>query len=127
MPEIEPGADSIERHQHFVQRVLASGVVWGLKGADGWVMSCSTDDDTEDREIIPFWSDRAYASQCAKDDWADYLPTEIPLNEFLDGWLPGMDTDGLLVGTNWTAHLVGHEVEPLELLDEIVAASPDDQ
>ena len=69
-----------ERHQRFVQRVVASGIVWGLKDSEGWVTSSSTDDETEDRPIMPFWSYRAYAKQCANDEWSVYEPTEIPLN-----------------------------------------------
>jgi hypothetical protein len=72
---------------------------------------------------MPFWSDRAYAKQCATDEWAEYVPTEIPLDLFLEKWMPGMHSDGLLVGTNWNVHLCGYEIEPLKLRDEIVAAS----
>jgi hypothetical protein len=67
---------------------------------------------------MPFWSDRAYARQCAKEDWCDYDPTPIPLGLFLERWLPGMAADGCLVGTNWNAQLCGHEIEPLELKRE---------
>jgi len=122
MAHLELSADSKARHRRFIQRVVAAGVVWGLKCNEGWVTSSSTADDTEDRGLMPFWSDRAYAKQCAKDEWAEYVPTEIPLNLFLEKWMPGMNADGLLVGTNWNAHLCGHEIEPLKLRDEIVAA-----
>jgi hypothetical protein len=112
---------SKERHQRFVQRVVASGIVWGLKDSEGWATSSSTNDETEDRPIMPFWSDRANAKQCAKDEWSVYEPTEIPLDLFVEHWLPGMQGDGYLVGTNWNAQLSGHEVEPLQLLEEINA------
>ena len=104
-----------------MQRVVASGIVWGLKDSEGSATSSSTNDETEDRPIMPFWSDRAYAKQCAKDEWSVYEPTEIPLDLFLEHWLPGMEGDGYLVGTNWNAQLSGHEVEPLQLLEEINA------
>ena len=68
---------------------------------------------------MPFWSDRAYAKQCAKEDWSHYEPTPIPLPLFLERWLPGMAADGCLVGTNWNAHLCGHEIDPLELKHEL--------
>ena len=68
---------------------------------------------------MPFWSDRAYAKQCAKEDWSHYEPTPIPLKLFLEGWLTGMAADGCLVGTNWNAQLCGHEIEPSELRQEI--------
>jgi hypothetical protein len=114
-----------ERHHRFVRRVVASGQVWGLKNADGWCYAPSNGgddeerDEAEERDVLPFWSDRAYAKQCAKDEWSDYEPTSIPLEQFLKAWLPGMAGDGVLVGTNWSAHLIGLEVDPLELKQEI--------
>jgi hypothetical protein len=121
MTQLDLTVASEERHQRFVQRVVASEIVWGLKDSEGWVTSSSTNDETEDRPIMPFWSDRAYAKQCAKDEWSVYEPTEIPLDLFLEHWLPGMEGDGYLVGTNWNAQLSGHEVEPSQLLEEINA------
>ena len=37
----------------------------------------------------------------------------------MNGWLPGMNQDELLVGVNWNAKLIGLEVEPSELLKEL--------
>jgi hypothetical protein len=119
MPELDLSIASKERHERFIQRVVDSGVVWGLKDDDGWVTSSSTAEQTEERAIMPFWSDRAYAKQCAKDEWSSYEPTQIPLDLFLEHWLPGMHADGYLVGTNWNVSLCGHEIEPLQLLAEI--------
>jgi len=114
---------SKERHQRFVQRVLSSGEVWGLKSAEGWACTGSTTNGTEGRSVMPFWSDRAYAKQCAKEDWSQYEPTAIPLALFLERWLTGMAKDGCLVGTNWNAHLCGYECEALNLKQEIDAHS----
>jgi len=102
MTQLDLTVASKERHQRFVQRVVASGIVWGLKDSEGWVTSSSTNDETEDRPIMPFWSDRAYAKQCAKDEWSEYEPTEIPLDLFLEHWLPGwraMDISSAPTGT----------------------------
>ena len=71
---------------------------------------------------MPFWSDRASAKQCAKDDWAAYVPTVIPLQEFMEQWLPGLAEDGLFVGTNWDTELAGVEIEPMELGAELAQA-----
>jgi len=110
-----------QRHQRFLDRVLAAGQVWGLKSAAGWCVSPSTTDDTDSAEVMPFWSDRAYAQQCAREAWSEYEPTAIPLDEFLDRWLPGMATDGTLVGTNWNAQLIGFETTPQQLKEELDA------
>ncbi len=122
MSQLGLSADAEGRHQQFLQRVIASGTVWGLKNEEGWVVSSSTADDTEDAEIMPFWSDHAHAKQCATDDWSVYAPTEIPLDLFMKHWLPGMAQDNCLVGTNWNVDMIGHEIEPLELLDQFERA-----
>ena len=115
----EPAAASKERHDRFVKRIVASREVWGLKSDDGWACTASTADGTEGRSVMPFWSDRAYAAQCAREDWSEYEPTAIPLELFLERWLPGMAGDDCLVGTNWNAQLCGDEIEPLELKREL--------
>lgn len=66
-----------------------------------------------------FWSDRAYAKQCARDEWSDYEPAQIPIGDFTEAWLPGLNRDGLLVGTNWNVHLIGLEIQPLNLKAEL--------
>ena len=112
-----------ERHDRFIVRVVASGEVWGLKSDAGWCASPSNGDAR--RTVMPFWSDRAYAGQCAREEWVGYVPTAIPLPQFLERWLPGLDADEVLVGTNWNAQLSGLEVEPLTLRDQISAVLPE--
>ncbi len=116
---LELAAASKERHERFVRRVIAAREVWGLKSEDGWACAASTADGSEDRSVMPFWSDRAYAKQCAKEDWSHYEPTPIPLELFLERWLPGMESDDCIVGTNWNGHLCGYEIAPPDLKQEI--------
>jgi hypothetical protein len=111
---------SRERHERFVQRVVSAGEVWGLRhDEDG--AAVSTSNENEERGVVLFWSDRAYAAQCAREEWAEYGPVAIPLDGFLDVELGAVAEAGFLVGTNWNAHLVGLEVEPLDLLAELRA------
>jgi len=112
-----------ERHQRFVERVVLSRVVWGLKGAEGWATTTSTAAATHGREVLPFWSDRGFANECAKGPWAKYEPKEIPLDLFIQRWLPQMTIEGCLAATNWNAHLSGHELEPDALRDELARQS----
>jgi len=63
-----------------------------------------------------FWSDRAYAARCAKDEWVEYKPSEIGLGRLVAAWLPGMEQDGHLVGTHWSGNLTGLEIEPADLI-----------
>ena len=112
-----------ERHQRFVERVVLSRAVWGLKDSQIWASTVSTAEATRGREVIPFWSDRNSASQCARADWENYQPTEIALDLFIQRWLPRMAMERCLAGTNWNAQLSGHEIEPESLRDELARQS----
>ena len=68
--------------------------------------------------MIPFWSNEEFAQALCNGDWDIYKPVPIEMGEFLDEWLPGMHSDVLMVGVNWTPDLEGQEMEPLDLLEE---------
>lgn len=106
------------KHRKFIERVVEFEVVWGLKSDFGWVSSPSNDEAALD--VLPFWSDRAYAKLLAREEWQNYQPTEIPLADFLEHWLPGMFKDEVLAGTNWDASLNGKECHPLKLALELI-------
>jgi hypothetical protein len=110
-------ATSEENYQRFIERVKKSGEVWGLKSDKGWA-NCPSNHN-EQKDVMVFWSDRAYAARHVKDGWGEYEPTPIPLDLFISRWLQGMNRDGALVGPNWDAHLCGLEVEPLEVSQEL--------
>lgn len=111
------------KHKKFIERVVDFNAVWGLDSDEGFATSDSN--DLENVQIIPFWSDRAYAAVLIKEDWGHYKPTSMPLADFIENWLIGMYNDGLLVGTNWDANMCGKEIEPLDLAlqiaDELIA------
>ncbi len=102
-----------ENYDRFLLRLKKSCEVWGLQSAKGWA-NCPSN-DYERRDVMVFWSDRAYAARHCKEDWSTYAPASIPLDASIARWLPGMHNDRVLVGPNWDAHLCGLEVEPLEV------------
>jgi hypothetical protein len=97
------------------------GEMHDMNGAldDGEYNPMEGEGDDEPCEVIPFWSDEAYARRAATRDWAEYVPVAISLDVFIDKWLKGMHKDGTLVGTNWDAHNCGEEIEPRELVDAL--------
>lgn len=111
------------RHEKFVKNVCETNIVYGLKSKDGFATSDSNDQEDEDGEpigIICFWSEKALANACIKDDWAEYQVAEITLSEFIENWCIGMNNDNLLAGTNFDHNLSGFEIEPLELALELI-------
>jgi len=117
-------ASSEADHHRFIQRVIASESVWALRGRMGFAYCESNEDD--DKVVLVFWSDRAYAERARKSQFPEYEPAKIPLFDFLFRWLPGMSADGVFAGTNWTGELIGCEVEPARLQDQITDQMPQD-
>src|ERR1700761_8667974 len=90
------------KYNQFIEKAVAQKSVWGLKGKGGWANSHSAED--EEVSVIPFWSDRASAKICAREDWKGFLPVEILLGEFLESWCIEMSESEALAGINWDAN-----------------------
>ncbi|HEV7785159.1 MAG TPA: DUF2750 domain-containing protein [Thermoanaerobaculia bacterium] len=112
-----------EAHARFIAQVIAGEQVWGLSTQDGF-LACESD-EAQDRAVLPFWSN-ADDARAAQPEVESSEVDSIELFDFLFRWLPGMEDDDVLVGTNWTTSLEGEEVEPLTLQDEILDAMSDD-
>ena len=110
--------NSVERHQRFIDQVAVNKTVWGLKSSDGWAMAPSN--EIEERQVMPFWSDRLSAKKVAAEKWPTSEPVSIKLDAFIDLWLRSMHEDGILVGADWDAYLMGKEIEPDTLRKEIL-------
>ena len=115
-------ADSEADHRRFIERVIRAEKVWALRGNEGFAWCKSN--DHEDRDVIVFWSDRAYAARARRSKFPEFTPVEINLFDFLFRWLPGMLSDGVLAGANWTGQLIGIESDPQQLQDEITDHMP---
>lgn len=111
-------------YQRFIENIQESGQVWSLQTTDGWVIVDSA--EYEDSEVMPFWSEEAYAKQLCVGEWENFKPAAISFEEFVEDWLAGMDEDGVLVGPNWNADLDGLEVEPIEILKLLTTEQEDE-
>lgn len=117
-------AQTIEqRHRSFVKTVCKNQIIYGLKDKEGFAMSTSNHYENESGEsvgLICLWSEEARAKILAKEEWADYKPEKIALNNFIENWCLGMHDDGLYIGTNFDQNLFGFEIGPLELGIELI-------
>ena len=111
------------KHEKFIKRVCETNIVYGLESEEGFATSSSNDFEDEDGEpigIICFWSEKALANSCIKNGWEEYKLAEISLSEFIENWCIGMDNDELLVGTNFDQNMFGFEIDPFDLILELV-------
>ena len=114
----------LNRHLNFVRTTVESRIVYALKCENDFATSSSTqyeDNNGNPIQIICFWTEKVRAKSCAKDEWMNYSVTEISLVEFLENWCVGMANDGLLIGTQFDQNLFGYEIEPLDLILELIA------
>lgn len=88
-----PAVVDAPHYQGFVQEVAQTMQVWGLLDAGGWI-SLTLDDG---ESCLPVWSQPHDARAFARGAWATCKPGPIDLSDFLDHWLPAMDSLGVQV------------------------------
>ncbi|GIU21620.1 DUF2750 domain-containing protein [Shewanella colwelliana] len=98
------------RYDYLVEQAKSEKVLWTLQDLDGCVMLT-----TEDEDCIPMWPCEESAKQWAVDDWADCTPLAIPLDEWLERWVPGMQDDDLFVAVFPVQEDLGVVIPPYEL------------
>ncbi len=97
----------------FSNLISSSLEVWGLKGEEGWAICPSI--EFEETDVLPFFSSEKLAQVLCNGEWASYKPETIPLESFLEDWLPGMHEDNAMVGVNWNSDMEGPELEPSDI------------
>jgi hypothetical protein len=98
----------------FRREVPGEGRVWSIRDAGG----CPAPPDESGRRAMPFWSKSSRAERVvgAVPAYRGFEVVEIPVDDWLDSWLPGLQRDGLLVGVNWSgAHATGYDLAPAEV------------
>ena len=115
-----------ENHDRFIKRIVESEIIWSLSRENSYAYSESNQDENP-ADIILFWSDKAYANRVKQNHYPEFEETTINLFNFLFRWLPGMSSEGVLAGTNWTGDLVGLEYNAYKLRLEIEAALSSEQ
>ncbi len=104
------------RYEIFVKTVADWGVVWGLYN-DGWAVGS----DGAGNLMLPFWPKFEYAEICALGNWAGCTPAEIPLKDFMEAWLPGIEKDGNMPSIFPVPDNGGAAVNPSQLREDLLA------
>jgi hypothetical protein len=107
----------------FYDEVLRDALVWGVRDAEGFPAPVGT----SDQRSMPFWSlaSRAEAAIAQVAAYASFSAISIPLDEWRDRWLPGLQKDGWLVGLNWYgSRATGYDLLPQEVVDNLAAREP---
>ena len=74
---------------------------------------------------MPFWSSETRARSVVETvaAYSGFEIVSIPLNTFAERWVPGLETDGLLAGLNWSGpRATGLDLAPSEVQRKLEAA-----
>lgn len=119
MEEIDP------RYIQFIQQTVQQRMVYTLQDEEGFLAQCPSEehDDTIGEPVIVecFWGNKNDAQMCQQDEWQNFQLVDLTLDEFMYDFLLDMDADTKLVGVAFDAQLYGIEVEPIELLCDLLA------
>ena len=107
--------DAPLRYGHWIKKVADQEEVWSLWNEEGWALA----GDDSGHEMVPVWPHSRYAELCAKGVWAGCRAKSIPLDVWLDRWIPGMVRDQLLVSVFPTPGGKGICVEPKRLEQDL--------
>jgi hypothetical protein len=99
------------RFKHFIGRAANFERLWGLRDANGWVLSA----DETGAPGFPVWPHPDYAAACATGAWAANVPAEIDIYEFTEDWLPDMAAREVSVAVFPTPSMKGVWMRPEEL------------
>lgn len=103
-----------ERYDYFIRKVADFEQVWGLND-NGWALL----GDDDGNQILPLWPEREFAELCAVDQWKNYKPESIELDNFLEKWIPGMINDKTLINIFLTPDAKGTVVSPPTLESDL--------
>ncbi|TAH27702.1 MAG: DUF2750 domain-containing protein [Cytophagales bacterium] len=114
-----------ENHLGFIKEIVAKQKLYGLKGSHGWAVAQSN--IYEATEAYLFWQSESLAQACAKEGWINYIPTAIPLCEFLEDWCLAVFDEQNLIGIDWDFYKCGNEIESLSLAKDLLATLKESQ
>ena len=104
-----------ERYQHFVGRVADWERLWVLADAEDnlFIRTASS------VQYLPVWPHPDYAVDIACLVDLNLIASEVDLYDFMNNWLPGLDTDNVKVGI--FPDLEGNTwiMEPRDLLEAL--------
>lgn len=104
-----------DRYSHAIGRIADWQEVWSLKDGDGFVLMANDAGD----QVVPIWPHPDYAARCATGQWSAAKPELIPLEAFIQKWIPGMQRDGKLVSVFPLPQGKGATVGPEQLARDL--------
>jgi len=104
----------------FYREVAQSQAVWTIRDDRGFPAPLNADG----KRAQPFWSSksRVEAVIAAASAYSGFTPVEISWADFETRWVPGLESDGILAGVNWSgSRATGYDIKPSALRENVCA------
>ena len=105
------------RYEYFIKRAASHGQLWSLRDDDGWVIA----EDDDGNQHLPVWPHQRFAQACASGPWSGDKPVPLDVDEWVAGWLPDLEEDGIRVAVFQTPDDHGVGVAPKRLKMDLEA------
>ncbi|OWP74063.1 DUF2750 domain-containing protein [Flavobacterium oreochromis] len=113
----------IQRHQEFIKTICENEKIYTLTKEEYYSLSYTNkyqDEEGNPIQLLCVWSKKSYTTICQNEEWKNYKIEEINLIDFIENWCIGLDSNGMMAGTEFDQNLYGYEADPLELILEII-------
>ncbi len=111
-------------YAEFVRTAVLTQTVYTLQDNEDFFAECPSetyqDNFGEPTPVHCFWHLADTARSCQQEEWQNYQLIAISLTDFMGEILLDMDDAEQLVGVSFDAELYGSEVEPIELLGDLL-------
>ncbi len=104
----------------FYKEVAEHQALWTVRDAGGYPAPITA----EGRRAQPFWSLRSRAEKiiATVPAYSGFEVERISWGDFVSRWVPGLETDGYLVGVNWSGvNATGYDLLPSDLVRNVEA------
>ena len=78
----------VKKYTYFIKKTSDFEEIRGLFDS-GWAL---TEDDSGNR-LLPLWPKKEFAELCICGEWSGYKAKSIPLDEFINEWIPACIDD----------------------------------
>jgi len=104
----------------FFKEVTTSATVWTVRDAQGFPAPSNGDG----RRAMSFWSTASRVERVIDTvpAYLAFIAVPIPVQEWQERWLPGLERDGILVGLNWSGgRAQGYDLEVVDVVKRLDA------
>jgi hypothetical protein len=104
----------------FYREVAKAQIVWSIQDSAGFPAPMTP----EGKRSMPFWSSHSRAEKIVQSvaAYAGFEVVAIPWSDFCEAWVPGLTSDGILAGVNWSGtNAMGYDLEPSALQRSVEA------